>query len=82
LRTIEVKPSVWRELRRLDRHVAARIVDKIEEELGAPDFRPVPLVGPFKGLYKLRVGDYRVIYALSTDRVDIIRISHRSDVYR
>ena len=82
LRTIEFKPSVWRELRRLERDVVTRIVDKIEKELGSAHFLPVPLVGPYKGLYKLRVGDYRVVYALSPDRVDVVHIAHRSDVYR
>jgi len=82
LRKIEYKASVGRELRRLDRQVAARIVDKIEEDLTSPDLRPVPLSGPFEGLFKLRVGDYRVIYALSADSVSVIRIAHRREVYR
>ncbi|HEX7677562.1 MAG TPA: type II toxin-antitoxin system RelE/ParE family toxin [Thermoanaerobaculia bacterium] len=71
-----------RELRRLDRQVAVRIVDRIERDLASPDLRPLPLSGPFEGLFKLRVGDYRVIYALSEDSVQIIRIAHRRDVYR
>jgi len=33
-------------------------------------------------LYKLRVGDYRVIYAMSADSVLIVRIAHRREVYR
>ena len=82
MRKIEYKASVGRELRRLDRHVAARIVDKIERDLASPDLRPVPLTGSFEGLYKLRIGDYRVIYALSADTVSVVRIAHRREVYR
>jgi mRNA interferase RelE/StbE len=82
LRKIEYKASVHHDLRRLDRRVASRIIDKIEEELASADFRPVPLSGELKGLYKLRVGDYRVIYALSADRVHVLEIGHRSDIYR
>jgi addiction module RelE/StbE family toxin len=42
----------------------------------------VPLKGEFKGLYKLRIGEYRVIYA-KTDKeaILVLRIGHRSKVY-
>jgi mRNA interferase RelE/StbE len=82
LRTIEYKDSVFRELRRLDRQVARRIIEKIEHELTSDEFQPIPLTGPFEGLYKLRVGDYRVIYAFSAASVAILRIAHRREVYR
>ena len=82
MRRIEYKESVYRELRRLDRQAATRIIDKIERELVSSDLRPVPLSGSFEGLYKLRVGDYRVIYAISADSVLIVRIAHRREVYR
>jgi mRNA interferase RelE/StbE len=82
LRKIEYKASVARELRRLDRHVATRIVDKIERELASAALHPIPLSGSFEGLYKLRAGDYRVIYALSADSVSVVRVGHRRDVYR
>lgn len=82
MRKIEYKASVARDLRRLDRRVATRILDKIEQELTSDDLRPIPLSGSFEGLYKLRVGDYRVIYGLSTDSVAVIRIAHRREVYR
>jgi mRNA interferase RelE/StbE len=82
LRKIEYKSSVDRDLRRLDRQVASRIIDKVEEVLSAADLRPIPLSGPFEGLYKLRVGDYRVIYALVAERVLVVRIAHRREIYR
>lgn len=82
MRKVEYKASVARDLRRLDRQAVARILDKIEQELLSDELRPIPLSGSFEGLYKLRVGDYRVIYALSTDSVSVIRIAHRREVYR
>jgi mRNA interferase RelE/StbE len=82
LRTIEYKASVNRDLRRLDRQAAMRVIDRVEEALRSADLRPVPLSGSFEGLYKLRVGDYRVIYALSPDRVLVIRVAHRREAYR
>lgn len=82
MRKIEYKASVARDLRRLDRRVAARVLDKIEQELTSDALRPIPLSGSFEGLYKLRVGDYRVIYSLSVDSVSVVRIAHRREVYR
>jgi mRNA interferase RelE/StbE len=82
LRKIEYKASVFRELRRLDRQVAKRVIEKIEQELTSDELRATPLSGPFDGLYKLRVGDYRVIYALSAASVAILRVAHRREVYR
>ena len=42
------------------------------------------LTGDLRGLYKLRVGDYRVLYEILHDQETIIVhiIGHRSDVYR
>jgi len=40
------------------------------------------LKGKFAGLRKLRVGDYRVIFAIIGDCVLVTRIGHRRDVYR
>jgi mRNA interferase RelE/StbE len=82
LRRIEYKDSVRRELRRIDRLVAKRIVAKVEQELTADDLAPAPLHGPYSGLYKLRVGDYRVIYTFVADAILVVHIIHRSDAYR
>ncbi len=82
LRKIEYKAYVDRDLRRLDRQAATRIIDKVEQELTAADLRPIPLSGSFEGLYKFRVGDYRVIYSLSEGSILVIRVAHRREVYR
>ncbi|MBI2461001.1 MAG: type II toxin-antitoxin system RelE/ParE family toxin, partial [Candidatus Rokubacteria bacterium] len=41
-----------------------------------------PLSGEFAGLYRLRVRDYRVIYARTDEGYLVLRIGHRRDVYR
>jgi mRNA interferase RelE/StbE len=73
---------VRREQRRIDRVVAKRIIARIEQELSSDDLTPEPLHGPYSGLYKLRVGDYRVIYTFSADAILVVHIIHRSDAYR
>jgi mRNA interferase RelE/StbE len=79
---IVYKKSVHRDLRKLSKVEAVRILDQIEEALiKKPESNPV-LKGQFAGLRKFRVGDYRVIYALLGDDILILRISHRRDVYK
>jgi mRNA interferase RelE/StbE len=77
-------PHVEHDLKRLDRAVRLRILRKIEwlaENLES--LSPHVLTGQWQGMYKLRVGDYRVIYTLDPDREPLIvhAIGHRSDVY-
>ena len=71
-----------RDLKRLSKAEAARILDRIEKELLIkPEANPV-LKGQFAGLRRFRVGDYRVIYALLDADILVLRIGHRRDVYQ
>ena len=76
------KASVAGDLRRLDKAAARQVVEKLERTLGGNPHAGIPLTGEFRGLFKLRVGDYRVIYAKTSDGVLVLRIGHRKDVYR
>ena len=40
------------------------------------------LKGKFKGMRRMRVGNYRVIYVIIEDVVLVLRIHHRKDVYK
>jgi mRNA interferase RelE/StbE len=79
---IVYKKSVQRDLKKLSRAEARRVLNQIEEELSKnADTYPV-LKGQFAGLRKYRVGDYRVIYAILGDEVLVLRIGHRKEVYK
>ncbi len=79
---IAYKKSVHRDLKKLSKAEACRILDQIEQGLlKEPESNPV-LKGQFTGLRKFQVGDYRVIYALLGDDILILRIGHRRDVYK
>ena len=41
-----------------------------------------PLVGPLKGKWSLRVGEYRVIYEIGKSAVTVLTVNHRREVYR
>jgi len=79
---IAFKKSVSRDLKKIDRVQAERILKKIEEDLpDKADYFPV-LTGKFSGLRKFRVGDYRVIFTIIGDTALILRISHRREFYK
>ena len=76
------KKSVQRDLKKLSKAEAVRVLDRIEKELTKqPESNPV-LKGQFAGLRGFRVGDYRVIYALLDADILVLRIGYRRDVYQ
>jgi mRNA interferase RelE/StbE len=82
---VTLLPAAVRDLADLDKAVAARIVRRIQwlaENLD--NMAPEALTAQFAGFYKLRVGAYRVIYAIDReDRLIIVHtIRHRREVYR
>ena len=79
---IAFKKSVARDLKKIDRVQADRILRKIEDELPLKAENFPVLTGKFSGLRKFRIGDYRVIFSIIGDTALILRISHRREAYR
>ena len=78
---IAYKKSVEKDVAKLGKAEATRILDKIEKDFATrADAYPV-LKGQFAGLRKLRVGDYRVIFAILGEQVLVLRIGHRREIY-
>ena len=68
-------------MKKINKTDLKRLITKIEKELSKkPESYPV-LKGEFAGLRKLRVGDYRIIYAILNKEVLILRVGHRKEVY-
>lgn len=84
--TIRVSDKAVRDLRKLDRQVARRIRDELSEIAGLDDprSRGKALVGNLAGLWRYRVGDYRVICDIEDEVlvVLVVGVAHRSEVYR
>ena len=73
------------ELDRLEKDVQKRIKDRLKELHRTPFAQHAPLAlkgTQFKGLYKLRVGDWRLIYKIQEGELLFITLGHRSEVYR
>ena len=79
---ITFKKSVAKDLKKIDRAEADRILKKISSELSKQADELPELKGPFAGLRKYRIGNYRVIFAIIDDSILILRIQHRKDAYK
>ncbi len=85
--TIEYTETARRELRKIDKPVARRILDFLDNRVAKQDDpRKLgrALSGPLGNLWRYRVGDYRVICNIQhqTVTVLVLRIGHRREVYR
>ena len=79
---VQYKSSVFNDLKNIDKQTAKRILDSIENDLADDLNKGIPLEGNFKGLFKYRVGSYRVIFARIEDGIVVLRIGHRKKVYK
>ncbi len=84
--TIEYLPRAVKALSKLDKQVAKAIWREIEalSRLEDPRSRGKVLTGHLRGLWRYRVGDYRIICEIQDAQIVIvvIDIEHRSTVYR
>jgi len=80
---IEWKSSAFHELKRLGRQIVPRIVEAVDSLSNDPFPSGARKLHGVEHTYRLRVGDYRVVYeALGNERlVTIIRVRHRREAY-
>lgn len=81
---IELAASAEREFKALDRSTQRRIASRIEALAKDPFHPGVQKPQGEPGLYRSRVGDYRIIFRVDGKRVRvlILKIGHRREVYR
>lgn len=85
--TIDFTPTAERELGKLDRQTGRRISQYLQELVATcsdPRQRGQGLTANRTGLWRYRVGDYRVVCEIQDSRllVLVVRIAHRSEAYR
>lgn len=81
--SVEFTAAAARELRKLDPPLRRRVIGGIGTLEGEPRPHGVRKLSGFDNAWRIRIGDYRVLYEVHDDRVLIIvvRIAHRRDVY-
>jgi mRNA interferase RelE/StbE len=81
---VEWKNSAYKELQKLPRPTIARVVAAVSELSEEPFPHGVKKLVGSEYSYRIRVGDYRVVYEVFRYKliIEIVRIRHRKDVYQ
>ena len=81
--SVRIKESAAKELRRVAKPDRTRIVAAIDRLAEAP-YLGTALKGGLKGLRRIRVGSYRILYEIRHDElvVLVVRVVHRREAYR
>lgn len=82
---VEYSKDIKSDIEKLPKKEISKLLQKIEKL--AEDPRPKKaevLQGKFKGLHRIRSGDYRIVYQIVDERliVLIVRIAHRREIYK
>ena len=81
---IQWKQSAKKELKKLDKQTIRRIVQAVEKLAEDPYVTGCKKLVGSKSVYRIRVGDYRVVYNIRSSVlvIEIIRVGHRREIYR
>ncbi len=82
---IEFEKKAKKQFYKLSRDIQERLTKAIDEKLSInPKEHLIPLVGDMSGLYKFRVGDYRLLCTKKDDDflILVVKVKHRKEVYR
>ena len=81
---IEFAPRAERDFKALDGSIRGRIARRIQSLADNPYPQGIKKIEGEEELYRLRVGDYRILYQVQRQRVVIlvVGIGHRRDIYR
>lgn len=79
---IELRKSAIKDLQRIDRHQKERLHEAITTLVEFPDVPNLKRLTNFEPAYRLRVGDYRILFDVGGETIMIGRILHRRESYR
>jgi mRNA interferase RelE/StbE len=81
---IELTPRAQRDFKKLPRHIQPQVARKIDSLAEEPRPHGAEVLADTDDLYRIRSGDYRVIYQIQDDvlLVLVVQIGDRRDIYR
>lgn len=85
--TIEYTRTAETQLRKLDKQIARRILDYLDDKIATlenPRTRGKALSGPLGDLWRYRIGDYRVVCEIQDNvmRILVVETGHRKQIYK
>lgn len=80
----QFRPSAEKQFAKLDPHTQSKIASKLEFFLSTPN--PLAfaerLIHQETGQYRFRIGDYRVIFDVEGEKLNVLAVGHRKEIYR
>ena len=82
--SVELTRTAEKQLRRVAKRDRGRLLDAIEALGTKPRPQGARKLQGYEDIYRIRVGQYRVVYEVIDDRVVVIvlKLGHRKDIYR
>lgn len=81
--SVIIKPSAQKSILKLPMVIQTRILDALEELANDPRPDGVKKLQGSCDFYRIRIGDYRVIYSIQDKQlyIDVVAVGHRSSIY-
>ncbi len=79
---IEIRERVIKDLKKIDKKFQNQIKEKIKELSNFPNISGLRKLTNFEPAYRLRVGNYRILFDIIDDTIVIIKIKHRRESYK
>jgi mRNA interferase RelE/StbE len=78
---LEWKEHALKNLERLESSIAKRIIKKVDEMCADLSSCDIKKLKGFQDYFRLRIGDYRVIFEINKNLITILKIGHRQQIY-
>ena len=79
---IELKKSAVKDLKAIPNAAKTHILNGIGQLVNFPNVTQVKKLTQFEPAYRLRVGDYRILFDVDGDKILIGRVLHRKESYK
>ena len=79
---INIRKSAIKDLKNIPKDEKERIYNKIMELKNFPEIPNIKKLSNFEPAYRLRVGNYRILFDVFEDNIEIGRILHRKESYK
>jgi len=82
LHKVEWEKEALDDLQKIDKPILKRILNKISWfSQHFDNITPEPLSGDLAGMFKVRVGDWRIVYTIKNEVIVIQAVGHRREIY-
>lgn len=78
---LKIRKSAIKDLKKIDHEVRKSLHVKIQNLADFPEVSNVKKLTNFEPAYRVRVGDYRILFDVNEDVIEIGRVLHRKDSY-